>query len=316
MADDWRPLLPFASHELHIDGQRYHYFDEGSGEPLLLVHGNPTWSFYWRRLIAAFRDQFRVISVDHIGCGLSDKPQDYPYRLRQHIANLNTLVHSLNLQNITLVAHDWGGAIGIGAALQAPQRYARFVVSNTAAFRSLHIPWRIRMCHTPLLGTLTIRGANAFLNAALRMALEHPEKMTEAERAGYAAPYDSWKNRVAINRFVKDIPLTPRHASYETLVEIEQGLPSLADRPWLLLWGIRDWCFHPWYLSRFLDFLPHAEVRKLEEAGHWINEDAGLLAAAPSEQRGKRSAGASRLNTVIHYVVLVPRPCQQRLLGL
>jgi pimeloyl-ACP methyl ester carboxylesterase len=274
MTDEWRSLFPFQSHELRIDGHCYHYIDEGAGEPLLLVHGNPTWSFYWRKLIAAFRGNFRVISVDHIGCGLSDKPEHYLYRLRTHIANLNALVQSLDLQNITLVAHDWGGAIGVGAALQSPDRFARFVVSNTAAFRSPHIPWRIRVCHTPLLGTLAVRGANGFLNAALRMAMEHPERMTAPERAGYSAPYDSWANRVAINRFVKDIPLTPRHPSYETLFEIERGLPSLADRPWLLLWGMRDWCFHPWYLNRFLDFIPQAEVNKLEHAGHWINEDA------------------------------------------
>ena len=240
MVDDWRSLYPFASHELRIAGERYHYLDEGQGPPLVLVHGNPTWSFYWRALVAAFRGRYRVIAVDHIGCGLSDKPQDYPYRLAQHAENLNRLVQSLDLNEVTLIAHDWGGAIGVAAALQSPDRFSRIVMMNTAAFRSPYIPWRIRMARTPLLGTLANRGGNAFLRAALKMALERRENMTPAVRAGYLAPYNSWANRVAINRFVKDIPRTPRHPSYATLLQMEHDLPSLADRPWLLVWGMRD----------------------------------------------------------------------------
>ncbi len=274
MPADWRSLYPFESRELTLDGHRYHYVDEGQGEPLVLVHGNPTWSFFWRELIGALRSQYRVIAVDHIGCGLSDKPQRYPYRLQQHIDNLSRLIQSLDLRDVTLIGHDWGGAIGLGAAVAAPDRFARFILSNTAGFRSPYIPWRIRVCHTPILGTLAIRGMNAFLRAALHSALENPDRITSTVRAGYLAPYDSWSNRIAIDRFVKDIPLTPRHPSYESLVKIEHGLQQLADRPWLLLWGMRDWCFHDWYLKRFLDFVPDAEVRRLENAGHLILEDA------------------------------------------
>lgn len=274
MPEHWQSLYPFASHELRIDSHRYHYLDESRGEPLLLVHGNPTWSFYWRALIVAFRDRYRVIVPDHLGCGLSDKPPQYPYRLSQHIENLSRLVETLDLENVTLIAHDWGGAIGAGAALQSPKRFSRFVMMNTAAFRSPHIPWRIRLARMPWLGTLANRGGNAFLKAALRMALENRENMTPAVRAGYLAPYNSWTNRVAIDRFVKDIPRTPRHPSYDTLLQIERGLASLADRPWLLLWGMRDWCFHEWYLRRFLEFVPTAEVVRLPDAGHWLVEDA------------------------------------------
>jgi haloalkane dehalogenase len=130
------------------------------------------------------------------------------------------------------------------------------------------------LARTPLLGALAIRGGNAFLRAALRLALEHPDRMPAQVRAGYLAPYSSWRDRVAVLRFVQDIPRTVHHPSYETLRSIEQGLPSLADRPWLLLWGMRDWCFHQWYLDRFLDFIPAAQVHRLPNAGHWINEDA------------------------------------------
>src|SRR5262245_9969418 len=126
----WRALYPFASHELALDGYRYHYVDEGQGEPLLFVHGNPTWSFYWRNLIERYRGQFRAIAPDHMGCGLSEKPARYEYRLARHINNLKQLIERLDLKGITLVAHDWGGAIGLGAASQMPERFARLVLMN------------------------------------------------------------------------------------------------------------------------------------------------------------------------------------------
>ncbi|MFG0240577.1 MAG: alpha/beta fold hydrolase, partial [Gimesia chilikensis] len=122
---------PFASHWLKIDGHQYHYLDEGQGEPLLMVHGNPTWSFAWRRLVKQLSGSYRVIAVDHMGCGLSDKPQDYSYTLGTHIANLKTLITELDLKNITLFAHDWGGAIGMGTAVDLPERFGKFVLMNT-----------------------------------------------------------------------------------------------------------------------------------------------------------------------------------------
>lgn len=274
-AADWRSLYPFESRELRIDGLRYHYVDEGTGEVLLLVHGNPTWSFYWRRVIAALRDRYRVIAVDHMGCGLSDKPQRYPYRLATHIANLRQLIAELDLRDVTLVAHDWGGAIGLGAAVEEPDRFARLVLLNTAAFRSERIPWRIRICRIPVLGALAVRGLNAFARAALRMAVCHPQRLTPEVKAGLLAPYRSWQDRVAILRFVQDIPLDRRHPSYETLASIEARLERLRSNPTLLMWGMRDWCFTPHFLERFREFFPDAEVERFADAGHYVLEDAG-----------------------------------------
>jgi len=136
--DGFADEYPFDSHWLDLDGVRMHYVDEGprDAETILCVHGNPTWSFIWRHLIADQSRERRVIAVDHIGCGLSDKPQDYPYRLEQHIANLRRLVETLDLRNVTLVGHDWGGCIGMGAAGEIPDRFSRFVLLNTGAFRS------------------------------------------------------------------------------------------------------------------------------------------------------------------------------------
>jgi haloalkane dehalogenase len=276
---DWRSLYPFSSHYVSIDGQQLHYVDEGRGPTLLLVHGNPTWSFHWRNLITGLKSTHRLVALDHIGCGLSDKPQSYNYRLGQHIANLVEFIDRLDLREITLVAQDWGGAIGVGAALRRQDRFARFVLLNTAAFRSTRMPLRIRICRTPLLGALAIRGLNAFVRAALRMAVEKRDYLIPAVRAGITAPYNTWANRIAIDRFVKDIPMSPRHPSYQTLADIEQGLPQLADKPFQFIWGMRDWCFTPAFLDRFLEFFPHAEVHRFEDAGHWVMEDSpeGIL---------------------------------------
>ncbi len=272
---DWQSLYPFASHELRLAGGRYHYLDEGDGPVLLLVHGNPTWSFYWRELVRGLRGQYRLIVPDHIGCGLSDKPSAaaYGYRLADRIGDLSALVEQLGLEQITLVAHDWGGAIGMGTAVRMPDRFARFVLLNTAAFRSPRIPWRIRVCRTPLLGPLAVCGLNLFARAALRMAVNR-RPLPPAVRAGLLAPYDCWSHRVAINRFVADIPMRPGHPSYDTLREIEEGLAQFRDSPFCFIWGMRDWCFTPKFLDRFLEFFPQAEAHRLADAGHYVVEEA------------------------------------------
>ncbi len=270
----WRSLYPFESRQLMLGDLRYHYIDEGAGDVLLLVHGNPSGSFYWRNLVQALAPRYRGIAIDHIGCGLSDKPRHYPYRLAQHVANLGQLVETLDLRDVTLLAHDWGGAIGMGTALAHRDRFARYVLFNTAAFRSRQMPWRIRVCRTPVLGKVALQGFNAFARAAVYMAVEHHDRMTPAVKAGLLAPYDSWAHRQAIYRFVLDIPMSPRHPSYGTLLDIERGLPMLASAPFLFVWGMRDWCFTPQFLNRFLEFYPAAEVHRLEDAGHYVVEDA------------------------------------------
>ena len=273
-ADDWRSLYPFCSHHLQLDALRLHYLDEGKGAPLLMVHGNPTWSFYWRNLVVAFREEYRVVVPDHIGCGLSDKPQRYSYTLQQHITNLVQLIDELNLSNLTLLGHDWGGAIGLGAALQRPDRVGRIVLFNTGAFRPHFVPFRIRICRTPILGTIGLRGLNLFSRAAITMAVEKHERMTKAVRGGLLAPYDSWANRVGVAGFVRDIPFTKRHPTWSTLADIEDRLPTLADRPIQLIWGMRDWCFDASCLERFEEIFPAAQTHRLDNAGHYVVEDA------------------------------------------
>lgn len=271
---DWRSQYPFCSRHLQLGELRYHYLDEGRGEPMVMVHGNPTWSFYWRNLVQAFRGDHRVVVPDHIGCGLSDKPQQYPYTLKQHIANIVRLFDELDLSNVTLLGHDWGGAISLGAALERPDRISRVVLFNTGAFRPHFVPFRIRICRTPILGTIALRGLNLFARAAVTMAVEHRDVMTPAVRGGLLVPYDSWANRVGVDGFVRDIPFTKRHPTWQTLADIEDGLPSLADRPIKLIWGMKDWCFDASCLSRFEKIFPNADVSRIKDAGHYVIEDA------------------------------------------
>ncbi len=268
----WKDLFPFASHWHALSGLQQHYLDEGSGPPILMVHGNPTWSFYWRNLVHAFRDTHRVIVPDHIGCGWSDKPAAYRYTLRQHTDNLIDLIEHLNLQNITLFVHDWGGAIGLGAAVALPRRFSRLVLFNTAAFPPPFVPWRIAACRLPVLGTLAIRGLNAFARGALTMAVERP--LDAATAAGLIAPYDSWAHRIATQRFVQDIPFTRSHPTWAVLEKLESDLPVLRRLPALMIWGMKDWCFRPECLERLQKSFPDAETYPLEDAGHYVVEDA------------------------------------------
>ncbi len=274
--DDWRPLYPFRSREIMLDGHRCHYVDEGEGPTLLLVHGNPTWSFYWREIIRAMRDRYRVVAIDQIGCGMSEKPsaKEYSYRLARRVADLNEFIEKLDLQQITLVAHDWGGAVGMGAAVAAPERFARFALMNTAAFLAPKCHWKIRACRIPLLGPLAVQGLNLFVRAALRTTVTKPERITPAVRAGLSAPYDSWRNRTGVMRFVLDIPLSPSHPSYATLQGIENGLAQFRDHPVCIFWGMQDWCFTSWFLDRFIEIFPGAEVHRFSDAGHYVVEDA------------------------------------------
>jgi cis-3-alkyl-4-acyloxetan-2-one decarboxylase len=279
---DWGRLYPFASHWVDLPAGRLHYLDEcvlragtahTTSETLLFIHGNPTWSFHWRRLIAALRSSYRCVAPDHLGCGLSDKPNRL-FRLRDHVDNVCDLIERLDLNHITLVAQDWGGAIGLGAMLRKPERLERIVLFNTGAFPPRYIPWRIRACRLPVAGRLGVQGANLFSRAALRMTLARHRRLEPAVAAGYLAPYDSWANRRAVYGFVRDIPNSENDVTWKVLAAIESDLPRLADRPIALIWGMRDWCFRPDCLERFVAAWPHAQVHRLHDVGHWVVEDA------------------------------------------
>ncbi|HMQ31551.1 MAG TPA: alpha/beta fold hydrolase [Chloroflexaceae bacterium] len=267
-----RELYPFHPARLAVTGGALSYVDEGAGPPVVMLHGNPTWSFYYRRLIAALRADRRVIAPDHLGCGLSDKPQAHPYTLGGHIANLGALLDYLGLATVDLVVHDWGGAIGMGWATANPGRVRRLVVLNTAAFLSPRLPWRIAVCRYPVFGDLAVRGLNGFALGGTLMAVERP--MAPEVRRGYLLPYGSWADRVAIQSFVRDIPMSPRHPTWAVVDGIDRELTALREKPMLILWGGRDWCFSDHFLAGWLARFPDAEAVRFDHAGHYVLEDA------------------------------------------
>ena len=270
-----KELYPFSSHILQIDNFRYHYLDEGYGtEPLLMLHGNPTWSFYYRNLILGFKDSYRCVVPDHMGMGLSDKPQNYPYTLSQHIDNLEKLLDHLKMKNITLVAHDWGGPIGMGFAVRHPERIKRFVIFNTAAFLSNKMPLSLKLCRLPGFGSIAIRRLNAFARTATYWACKKRERMVTEVRAGYLKPYDSFENRIATLRFVQDIPMSLDSTSYPVLKHIEENLCLFRNHPVKVIWGTQDFVFNDQFLDRWKAIFPQAEVHRIDDAGHYVVEDA------------------------------------------
>ncbi len=265
-------LYPFKSNYLELGKHRMHYVDEGQGPVVLMLHGNPTWSFYYRNLITALRGQYRAIAPDHIGCGLSDKPQAYNYTLSTHIDNVSRLVEKLNLDEITLVVHDWGGAIGFGLALKYPKLFKRLIVLNTSAFIG-PCPFRLRVAQWPILGELFIRGCNGFARGALRQALVNPESLSTEVKQGYLLPYDNYANRIATLAFVRDIPFTKKSPSYAVLKKIDARLESLSELPMLICWGEQDFCFNDWYLQAWIQRFPNANVHRFPNASHYVLEE-------------------------------------------
>jgi len=278
-ANTWHDEYPFASHFLEIEPNvRMHFVDEGikdsSNPTILCVHGNPTWSFYYRSIISRFLNTHRVVAVDHVGCGLSDKPQQYRYTLAQHTANLVRLIDTLDLRQITLVVHDWGGAIGLGAAVERTERFRSAMVLNTAAFPPPYLPRRIAACRIPWLGSWAMRYLNAFARAAIYMAIDRLPRLSDNARDGLLAPYDSPRHRVAIDGFVHDIPMSPNHPTWNVLQELERNLPKLSGLPIQFVWGMRDWCFRPECMERMNLAWPNATRRELADVGHYVMEEA------------------------------------------
>ncbi len=272
-----RALYPFAPHWLETSAGRIHYVDEGPRDAdtaVICVHGNPTWSFMYREVVKSLSNKYRVIAPDHLGCGLSDKPQNFSYRLADHIENLAKLVESLPQIKLHFIVHDWGGAIGLAVAERFAGRMGKLVITNTAAF-SGPCPLRIRLCRAPVIGPLLVRGLNGFAGSATWMAVARP--LPPAVKAGYLWPYRSWHDRIAVLRFVQDIPLAESHPSASTLQAVEAGLQKLRDKPMLLAWGLRDFCFTPDYLAEWRRRFPSATLRVFPEASHYLFEDAGSV---------------------------------------
>ena len=221
-----------------------------------------------------------MIVPDHIGCGLSDKPSGarYPYTLERRVRDLEFLINHLALPGkLTLVVHDWGGMIGLAYAVRNPERIGRLIVMNTAAFpmpATKRFPWQLSLCRNALLGPLLVRGLNAFCKGAARDCVVR-QPLPPAVRDMYLMPYNSWRNRIGVLRFVQDIPLSPSDPSYAVMRETEKGLDRLREIPMLLCWGEKDFIFDSHFLSEWRRRFPEAEVHAFADAGHYLLEDAG-----------------------------------------
>jgi len=270
---------PFRGNYLDRNGLRYHYLDEGAGEPVIMLHGNPSWSFYYRNLVKQLSSSYRTIVPDHIGCGLSDKPADsrYAYTLEQRVADLDALITHLQLpQKVTLVVHDWGGMIGMAWAADHPERLARLVVLNTGAFHlpeTKKLPLGLKICRETQLGAFLVQGFNVFARGAAWVGCKR-NPMSSAMRRLYCAPYDSWQNRVATLRFVQDIPLVPADPGYDLITRTQERLAQFNRIPVCICWGELDFVFDRHFLARWREYLPAAEVHTFADCGHYILEDA------------------------------------------
>ncbi len=274
-----KSLYPFSGHYHDLNGLKYHYLDEGQGETVVMVHGNPTWSFYYRNLVLALRDNYRVIVPDHIGCGLSDKPVDsgYSFTLKQRVDDLDALLEALGLrEKITLVLHDWGGMIGMAYASRHPERIARLVILNTGAFplpAAKKFPLALQICRDTQFGVFLVQGLNAFARLASRVGCKrHP--MNKELRDAYCSPYDTWHHRIATLRFVQDIPLKPEDSGFALIQEVADGLHRFTTLPMLICWGERDFVFDHHFRDEWQRRFPAAEVQSFADCGHYILEDA------------------------------------------
>ncbi|MBL6720835.1 MAG: alpha/beta fold hydrolase [Planctomycetes bacterium] len=268
-------LWPFAPHFLELDGAFLHFVDEGPRDApvILCVHGNPTWSFQWREVLTRMRGRYRVVALDHMGMGLSERPHDWSDTLAAHQAGLEALIEHLDLRDITLVVHDWGGPIGLGVAARQPERFRRFLITNTCVWPEAQLPAALALGRLPFLGPF-LTGGLGLMNRLLASTTTTKGLSPEVAE-GYLAPYRTAGRRRTVASFVRAIPRGPGHENHEALAAVDAALPALRTKPTTLVWGMQDWVFTPAILRGWRERMPRAEVRALEGAGHLVMEDAG-----------------------------------------
>ena len=267
----WLPeeLYPFESRYADVAGARVHYIDEGSGPPLLLLHGNPTWSFLYRDIVKGLRDRYRCIAVDHPGFGLSSPAPGYGFTPAEHADVLEQLVLRLDLADLTMMVQDWGGPIGFAVATRHPERFAAFVIGNTWAWPKGDPVTQLfsRLLGGPI-GRRLIQHRNLFVEAALPGGVRL-RTLPEAVMNAYRGPFPTPASRRPTAVFPREIL-----ASRPFLADIERRLPELSDRPALIVWPTKDIAFGDRERERWEELFPDHRTVLLEGAGHYIQEDA------------------------------------------
>jgi haloalkane dehalogenase len=267
----WVPneLYPFESKFAEIGGARVHYVDEGSGPPLLLLHGNPTWSFLYRDIIKGLRDRYRCIAPDYPGFGLSAAPAGYGFTPLEHAEIVEELVQELDLSGITMMVQDWGGPIGFSVATRNPDRFAAFVIGNTWAWpQSDRTTQLFSRFMGGRVGGYLILHRNVFVERLIPSGVKRKKLSPEVMNA-YRGPFAAVESRRPVHVFPREIL-----ASRPFLAQVERGLPALADRPALIVWGDRDVAFREPAMRRWEELFPNHRTVRLEGAAHYIQEEA------------------------------------------
>lgn len=268
-------LLPYQSRYVEIAGYRMHYLDEGEGPVVLCLHGNPTWCFYFRNLIAALEPNYRVIVPDYIGCGLSDHPENAHFRAAHRIEHLVEFTRKLGLERFSLVMHDWGGPIGTGLAVRMPNAIEKIVYLNTTLTETESLPAVIKTSAMPFVGRFLTRSTMRFLKLTTDFGVVR--KLPKEIKEGYYYPYRTSARRTAIWDFVADIPFDSSHPSYAEMLDMADKIPLLSHVPVQIIWGLKDLCFHREMLTKVALHFPQADVLEIPKASHLVLEDAPEL---------------------------------------
>lgn len=279
------PDYAYTARYADVCGYSLHYVDVGQGEPILFLHGNPTWSYLYRHMIKGLADKYRCIALDHLGFGFSDKPKDADYSMRAHAMRLEAFVQALGLKDITLVVQDWGGVIGLSWAARNKSLIKRLVVMNTAGFvpesplelaKLKPLPWGFPLLwslRTPVLGELFVQGLAGFVKVLVPVGIHHRERLTREVMRGYMEPYPTWSSRRAHLESVRQVPMRPSDAAWQLLRETGAELDGWTV-PTQIIWGMKDPVFVPWFLDQFEKRLPnHAPTVRIEDASHFLQDD-------------------------------------------
>lgn len=264
-----RDLYPFEGRYAEIDGARVHYVDEGSGPPLLLLHGNPTWSFLYRDVIMGLRDRYRCLAPDYPGFGLSEAPPGYGYKPAEHARVIERLILELDLSGVTMMVQDWGGPIGFAGATRQPERFAAFVIGNTWSWPKSDVGTQVfsRFLGGPI-GRYLILQRNFFVERIIPAAVRR-KKLAPAVMDAYRGPFPTPASRQPTYVFPHEIL-----ASRPFLAEVERGLERVLDRPALIVWPTSDQAFRDRERRRWEELFENRRTVMLAGAGHYIQEDA------------------------------------------
>lgn len=263
--------FPFEPHFMEMNGFQMHYVDEGTGEPIVCVHGMPTWSYLYRNFIKELSKTNRVVVPDQMGFGKSDVPLDKPYLMEQHVDNLTKLISKLDLEDITMIVQDWGGPIGLGYAVDHQDRIKRVVIMNTSVgvMKADAKPWYHSMEKRGTYEKFIKNTSNL-----IKMGIFNKEKITPILLEAYSAPFTSEESYIGALAWPKDIPVGESHPSAQPMQHVRDNLNKLNKKPKILIWGMKDPIFQPWVIDWWSKIYPEMEVHKIENGSHFLQEDA------------------------------------------